>query len=84
MMHMANYWDNIDQGKELGIEIGIAEGKEIGIAEGKEIGSAISLINLVEKYIKRHDSSLEDTLQILDISMEDYLKSKEIVEQNET
>jgi predicted transposase/invertase (TIGR01784 family) len=71
MMHMANYWDNIEQGKELGMEIGI------------ERGSAISLINLVEKYMNRHNSSLENTLQILDVSMEDYLKAKEIVEREE-
>ena len=75
MMHMANYWDNIDEGKEIGKEIGI----EIGI----ERGSAISLINLVEKYMNRHNSSLENTLQILDVSMEDYLKAKEIVEREE-
>ena len=71
MMHMANYWDNIDEGKEIGIEIGI------------ERGSAISLINFVEKYMNRHNSSLENTLQILDVSMEDYLKAKEIVESEE-
>ena len=38
MMHMANYWDNIDQGKELGMEIGIRqgikEGRQQGIQEG--------------------------------------------------
>lgn len=79
MMHMANYWDNIDEGKEIGKEIGIEIGKEIGI----ERGSAISLINFVEKYMNRHNSSLENTLQILDVSMEDYLKAKEIVEREE-
>lgn len=71
MMHMANYWDNIDEGKKL------------GRAEGIERGSAISLINFVEKYMNRHNSSLENTLQILDVSMEDYLKAKSIVEQDE-
>ena len=71
MMHMANYWDNIDEGKKL------------GRAEGIERGSAISLINFVEKYMNRHNSSLENTLQILDVSMEDYLKAKEIVEREE-
>ena len=71
MMHMANYWDNIDEGKKL------------GRAEGIKCGSAISLINFVEKYMNRHNSSLENTLQILDVSMEDYLKAKEIVEREE-
>jgi hypothetical protein len=33
--------------------------------------------------MNRHNSSLENTLQILDVSMEDYIKAKSIVEQDE-
>ena len=38
MMHMANYWDNIDEGKEIGKEIGIEIGKEMGIELGRTEG----------------------------------------------
>ena len=67
MMHMANYWDNIDQGKEIGIEI----------------GSASALVNHVTKCMNKHDFSLEETLDMLGETMEDYLKAKEIVEKYE-
>ena len=73
MMHMANYWDNIEQGKELGMEIG----KELGI----ELGNATSLVNYVTKCMNKCDFSLEETLDMLDETMEDYLKAKEMVEQ---
>ena len=65
MMHMANYWDNIEQGKELGIEL----------------GNATSLVNYVTKCMNKCDFSLEETLDMLGETMEDYLKAKEMVEQ---
>ena len=75
MMHMANYWDNIDEGKEIGIEIG----KEIG----KEIERANSLVNYVDKCMNNTRISLEEALDILGETMDDYLKAKEILEENE-
>ena len=95
MMHMANYWDNIDEGKEIGKEIGIEIGKEMGIelgrtegielgrTEGIEYGNATSLVNHVTKCMNKHDFSLEETLDMLGETMEDYLKAKEIVEKYE-
>jgi hypothetical protein len=74
-IHICDSWN-----ESYGI---INEGKKLRRAEGIERGSAISLINFVEKYMNRHNSSLENTLQILDVSMEDYLKAKSIVEQDE-
>ena len=65
MMHMANYWDNIEQGKELGIEL----------------GNATSLVNYVTKCMNKCDFSLEETLDMLGETMEAYLKAKEMVEQ---
>ena len=67
MMHMANYWDNIDQGKEI----------------GKEIGKANSLVNYVERYMNNTGASLEDSLKVLGETMEDYLKAKEILDNQE-
>ena len=75
MMHMANYWDNIDEGKEIGIEIG----KKIG----KEIERANSLVNYVDKCMNNTRISLEEALDILGETMDDYLKAKEILEENE-
>ena len=95
MMHMANYWDNIEQGKELGMEIGIelgrtegielgrTEGIELGRTEGIELGNATSLVNHVTKCMNKHNFSLEETLDMLGETMEDYLKAKEIVEREE-
>ena len=71
MMHMANYWDNIDEGKEIGIEI------------GKEIERANSLVNYVDKCMNNTRISLEEALDILGETMDDYLKAKEILEENE-
>ena len=75
MMHMANYWDNIDEGKEIG--------KEIGIEIGKEIERANSLVNHVDKCMNNTGVSLEEALDILEETMEDYLRAKEILEENE-
>ena len=67
MMHMANYWDNIDEGKEI----------------GKEIERANSLVNHVDKCMNNTGVSLEEALDILEETMEDYLRAKEILEENE-
>ena len=71
MMHMANYWDNIDQGKEIGKEI------------GRTLEKANSLINHVTKYMNNTGASLEDSLKVLGETMEDYLKAKEILDNQE-
>ena len=71
MMNMANYWDAKREGR--------AEGR----TEGMERGNATSLINHVTKCMNKHDFSLEETLDMLGETMEDYLKAKEIVEREE-
>ena len=67
MMNMANYWD----------------AKREGRAEGMECGNATSLVNYVAKCMNKHNFSLEETLDMLGETMEDYLKAKSIVEQDE-
>ena len=71
MMNMANYWDAKREGR--------AEGR----AEGMECGNATSLVNYVAKCMNKHNFSLEETLDMLGETMEDYLKAKSIVEQDE-
>lgn len=66
MMHMAYYWDVIDEGREIGIEEGEAK----------------LLVEHVNRYMNNTGASLEDTLKLLGETMDDYLKAKEIVEQN--
>ena len=75
MMNMANYWDAKREGR--------AEGRTEGRAEGMERGRADSLINYVTKCMNKHNFSLEETLDMLGETMEDYLKAKEIVEREE-
>ena len=67
MMNMANYWD----------------AKREGRAEGGNEGRAQMLIEQVEKCMNKHNFSLEETLDMLGETMEDYLKAKEIIEQEE-
>ena len=67
MKNMANYWD----------------AKREGRAEGMECGNATSLVNHVTKCMNKHDFSLEETLDMLGETMEDYLKAKEIVDREE-
>lgn len=84
MRNMANYWDAIREGQDLGIE----EGRSIGIEEGKELGSSIgvaegkasSLVNCVTNCMNNEKCSLEDAHNILCITMDEYLKAKEIVD----
>ena len=75
MMNMANYWDAKREGR--------TEGRTEGRAEGMERGNATSLVNHVTKCMNKHDFSLEETLDMLGETMEDYLKAKSIVEQDE-
>ena len=67
MMHMANYWDNIDEGKEI----------------GRTLEKANSLVNHVAKCMDNTGASLEDCLKMLGETMEDYIKAKEIVDREE-
>ena len=67
MMNMANYWD----------------AKREGRAEGRNEGRAQMLIEQVEKCMNKHNFSLEETLDMLGETMEDYIKAKEIIEQEE-
>ena len=48
-----------------------------------ECGNATSLVNYVAKCMNKHNFSLEETLDMLGETMEDYLKAKSIVEQDE-
>ena len=54
MMHMANYWDNIDEGKEIGKEIGIELGRTEGIEYldmlGETMEDYLKAKEIVEKY----------------------------------
>ena len=71
MKNMANYWDAKREGR--------AEGRN----EGRTQGRAQMLIEQVEKCMNKHNFSLEETLDMLGETMEDYLKAKEITEQEE-
>ena len=71
MKNMANYWDAKREGR--------AEGRN----EGRTQGRALMLIEQVEKCMNKHNFSLEETLDMLGETMEDYLKAKEITEQEE-
>ena len=88
MRNMANYWDAIRTGQDMGIEEGRALGRSIGLEEGKELGRSIgleegnanSLVNCVTNFMNNTKCSLEDALKLLGTTMDEYLKAKEIVD----
>ena len=79
MKNMANYWDAKREGR---VE-GRTEGRTEGRAEGMECGNATSLVNHIAKCMDNTGASLEDCLKMLGETMEDYIKAKEITEQEE-
>ena len=76
MRNMANYWDAIRTGQDMGIEEGRALGRSIGLEEG----NANSLVNCVTNFMNNTKCSLEDALKLLGTTMDEYLKAKEIVD----
>ena len=66
--------------EEKGIKKGIAQGIEKGREEGKEEGKAIAFINTVEQIKEAHNMSLEEVLDFLRKTMEEYVEAKELVE----
>lgn len=64
------------RGRELGINEGIAQGITQGITQGE----AITLVKLVDNYIKKTGASLIAACDIHDVTVDEYNEARKLTE----
>lgn len=64
-----------------GYQVGFEKGYQIGFEKGVQIGRALECLELIQKLIKNTDYSIEQALEILDISKGKYLECKQLLQE---
>ena len=67
-----------DLGVEDGVKIGIGQ----GIEQGMERGTALTMINDVEKIVRKNGQTVAEACNLLDYSMEQYTAAKKLVDES--
>ena len=73
-------WESLREFQESAREEGRAE----GIVEGESKGKAISVYTCVKHFVDSTDYTLEEALELLELTEEDYIKGKAMVQQQES
>ncbi len=68
--------EGIEEGKKEGKKEGRKEGIEEGKKEGEAKGEAKNMVECIEKAMKKHNLTLEETCDIFDITVNKYEEAK--------
>ena len=81
-LRRAEYDLGVEDGVKIGIGQGIEQGIERGIEQGMERGTALTMINDVEKIVRKNGQTVAEACDLLDYSMEQFAAAKKLVEES--